>query len=667
MLTFKIKSIFSKINIVISYHPFVFCGSLALVLNTIIEMLSRRSVFGGLEAFATHPVMFLYNAFILALTLSIGVLFRRRIFAIAFISLIWLAFGITNCVMLSFRTTPFSAVDLQILSSVIGIINVYLNGFELFLIITAIMIAVVFLTILFVKTPRIKGRINYIKVCSIIGVMFVSALVFNDVSIVAENNSENFPNIADAFENYGFVYCFSNSILDTGIDKPDEYSELTASAIAAEISSNRGMNPPEIMPNIVMVQLESFFDVNHIENMAFSENPVPNFTALKENGSSGYLTVPSIGAGTANTEFEILSGMSLDFFGASEYPYKTVLKEMPCESICYNLADYGYTSHAIHNNNGTFYDRHQVYPHLGFNSFTSMEYMQELEVNPIGWADDSVIVQSVSDALDSTENQDFVFAVSVQPHGKYPAEMPEGAPDKIQITEKSDDMTDSQTNAFTYYINQLHETDEFIGELVSLLENYSEPVVLVLYGDHLPNLSITDEQLENGNLLQTEYAVWSNFEIPVEDKDLSAYQLSSHVIDMLGFSGGYLTNYNINHSDEADYPSKMQYIGYDMLFGEQYVFGKYETVDMRMGVKDIVTERFELVKTEDESTFYVYGENFTPFSRITINGKQLATTEYINSNTLVAYNKEPNSGDVIAVVQHDGDEVLSTSNTLIYE
>ena len=661
MSDFKIKSRLEKLYNYINFYPFKACGVLALVLNTLIEMLSRRSIFGGLEAFSTHPVMFFYNSLIIGMTLSVCVLFRRRIFVITLVSLFWLACGVTNCVLLSFRTTPFSAVDLQILSSVIGVINVYLNGFELFLIITVILAAIAVLTVLFFKTPRTKGQIHYIKACSVLGVLLTSALIINDAAIAAESDSANFPNIADAYEDYGFVYCFSNSLLDSGIDKPEDYSASAMAASAAEIGSDSGMHSPDVQPNIVIVQLESFFDVNYVKDMEFSENPLPNFTKLKENNTHGFLTVPSIGAGTANTEFEILSGLSLDFFGASEYPYKTVLKTTPCESICYNLADYGYTSHAIHNNDGTFYDRHMVYPQLGFDSFTSVEYMQNVEYNPIGWADDSVIVQSVIDALDSTENRDFVFAVSVQPHGKYPSEMPENAPEKIKITQKRDEMTEEQSTAFTYYVNQIYETDEFIGELTAAVEAYSEPVVLVLYGDHLPNLSLEDENLENGNLLQTEYVVLSNFGFNPESKDLTAYQLSAYICGELGFGGGYLSSYNRNHSDDAGYPEKMQDIGYDMLFGEQYAFGGYESAEMRMGTKDISVSDY---KTADDAVLYVYGENFTEYSFITVNERKIETV-LIDENTLSSDDAELEQGDIIAVAQAGKDgEILSSSNML---
>ncbi len=663
----NVKQRFNRVHNFIDTHPFVFCLYASLLLNTVVEMLSRRSIFGGLEALAVHPVMFIYNSFIIFMTLGVSTLFRKRIFVLTFVALVWLACGITNCVLLGFRTTPFSAVDLQILSSVIDIINVYLNGFELTLIVLAIITAVIGLVILFFKTPKTKGQMHYLKACSILCVSLASALVVNNVAIAAESDSSNFPNIADAYEDYGFVYCFSNSLLDTGIDEPDDYTPEAMSSVAAEIGNDRGQHAPEIQPNVIMVQLESFFDVNLLNNKKFTENPVPNFTALKENGPTGLLTVPSIGAGTANTEFEILTGISLDFFGASEYPFKTVLKEMPCESIGYNLADYGYSTHAIHNNDGTFYDRHIVYSQLGFDTFTPIEYMHDVVLNAKNWADDSVLVPCITDALNYSDSRDFVFAVSVQPHGRYPSVMPEDAPHDIRLAQYEEDMKEGDIIAFEYYINQLHQTDAFIGELIDTLEDLDEPTVLVLYGDHLPNLSIENEDVANGDILQTEYVIWSNYEqLSNVKKDLPAYQLSAYVSEMLGFGGGYISYYNRNFEGIGDYPAKMQDIGYDMLFGKQYTFGDYTSTDMKIGVKDVVITDYEYSETPDGNFITLYGENFTEFSIITINGKRLET-EFISRNTIRTKHRLETGNELCVIQAEAEDDALGYSNVLIIE
>ena len=67
----------------------------------------------------------------------------------------------------------------------------------------------------------------------------------------------------------------------------------------------------------------------------------------KKAGTSGYLTVPVVGAGTANTEFEVLSGMSMQYFGTGEYPYKTILKKTDCESTAADMEPMPYITMAV--------------------------------------------------------------------------------------------------------------------------------------------------------------------------------------------------------------------------------------------------------------------------------------------------------------------------------
>ena len=125
-----------------------------------------------------------------------------------------------------------------------------------------------------------------------------------------------------------------------------------------------------------------------------SEDPIPYYRQLMKDYSSGYLRVPVVGDGTANTEFETISGMSLRYFGAGEYPYKSVLSEETCESAPYVLKNLGYATHAIHNNEANFYSRRSVFSRLGFDTFTSEEYMPDIsDVTATGWVKDCKIEQ----------------------------------------------------------------------------------------------------------------------------------------------------------------------------------------------------------------------------------------------------------------------------------
>ena len=140
------------------------------------------------------------------------------------------------------------------------------------------------------------------------------------------------------------------------------------------------------------------------------------------------------------------------------------------------------------NHSGTFYNRNEVYANLGFDTFTSLEYMHNVQFNPIGWAKDYVLTPEIMHALSSTEGKDMIYAISVQAHGKYPSTVI----DETQKITVSGIENEADKNAFEYYVNQLYETDAFIGNLIYELSNYEEKVVLVLFGDHLPNFDFED-------------------------------------------------------------------------------------------------------------------------------------------------------------------------------
>lgn len=681
-----------------------------LIINFIIELCSRRSLGDTFIYIFGSPLVFLYNSLIILSTLSIVLLFKRRTFFFTLISTVWIGFGITNGIILSNRVTPFTATDLTLADLGLGIISKYLSKTVTNLIACFLMAVVIGIVVLFFKGPKYKGKLNYKKnilvVSSVWAFLFLSTKVALGFNVIASY----FGNIAFAYEDYGFPYCFSNTLLNTGIDKPKDYSEEKIASISNLITSNNTSNESssnDILlastegglnnkidtdkPNIVMVQLESFFDPTLVKYLQFSEDPVPNFRKLMENYSSGYLTVPSVGAGTANTEFEVLSGMSLQFFGPGEYPYKTILQESTAESINYDLKELGYSTHAIHNNKGTFYGRNFVFSQLGFDTFTSLEYMNVEEYNPKDWAKDFYLTDEILKSLNSTEGSDFVYTISVQAHGDYPKEKILENP-KIEVSGLPDEET---TNAFTYYVNQLHEVDQFVGQLVEALSNRNEKTVLVLFGDHLPTLGFSDEDLVNNSIFQTEYVVWSNFDMPKNNQDLTAYQLTSSVLNSLDIDNGVLTKFHNQFKNTSEYLDDLKLLQYDMLYGEKYIYGginPFIATDLKMGTYDIsITDVYEETTTTEEvetlanietsedpetieeidelegkNNLVVKGDNFNKFSKIYINGKYTKTI-FIDSNTLMVNDitLEPNSS-IVVTQRTTGGGKLSSTNEFIY-
>ena len=655
----RLRNFFDRIK----KRPVLLTGCVALVLNIIVESLSRRSVYGCLKYMIDQPLVFLYNALIIMLTLCIAMFTKKRLFTYAFISILWLASGITNFVMLGFRTTPFAATDLSVLDSAIELVNIYFTPIQIIMLAIGILLIIAAIIFMWLKCP--KEKIHFFRSAITVASIVLIFVATTNASIKANAISTSFGNLAEAYEQYGFAYCFSCSIVDTGIDKPSDYSEEAMDKIIEKLGDSSSASADEagdtVKPNVIVIQLESFFDPGNLKDMSFSSNPVPVFSQLKKNYSSGYLTVPALGAGTANTEFEVLTGMSTDFFGAGEYPFKTVLKSSVSESLPYNLEELGYSSHAIHNHTSTFYGRNTVYSNLGFDSFSGIEYMNNLEYTPLGWAKDNVLTSEIMKALNSTSSQDFVFTVSVQAHGRYPSNIAD-EDQSINVYGIEDETRKAE---FEYYITQIHETDAFIGSLISSLENYNEPVVLVLYGDHLPSLGITNEELVNGSMYQTEYVIWNNMGLEKQDCDLSAYQLSSHVMKLLGYNNGLLTKFHQKCSIDEDYQHDLELLEYDMLYGNKYVYNctdAYTPSAIQMGTVPITITDAYLSGSE----LIITGTNFTEWSKVYIEDSQKETT-FVNQNTLIVKNSDVASGNKITVSQVANDNnILSTTNIFTY-
>ncbi len=608
------------------HNSIALCVLLAFAINFIIEAVSRRSFFACLDYLTGSPMTFFYNTFMIFFTFSIAYLVKRRIFVYVMVAFFWLATGITNGIILSYRITPFTVTDMSLLPSVMSIIPNYMSTVQIVLAAAAAVLLVAALVLVFIFMPKHKQKINYKK--SIVGVLILGISMFGLTNLAISQNwvSTYFGNLNYAYRDYGFPYCFINTWLNTGISAPRNYSSSEIRGIfteeeLADLTAVPAANEEETRkPNVLMLQLESFFDPTLMENLHFSEDPVPNFRKLKENYSTGFLTVPSIGAGTANTEFEVLSGMRVRFFGPGEYPYKSVLKDKTCETIAYDLKRLGYGTHAIHNHRGAFYGRNKVFPNLGFDTFTSLEYMNSVSKTPKNWAKDEVLIEEILAALNSTESEDLVYTISVQGHGQYPTtkviENPEVTMSGIT--------TESDANAFEYYLQQVHEMDQFIGELIQALKKFGEPTVLVMYGDHLPGLPISDADLVNKNVYQTQYVMWDNIGLEKQDKDLYAYQLAPEVLDRIGIHDGVMTKYHQDHKEDPAYLTNLKALQYDMLYGKEYIYGginPYDPANMKMGVRDIKVERV----VEIGKKYYIKGQNFTPFSKISIDGEVLDT------------------------------------------
>ena len=643
----------------------IFHALLACIINFVIEAISRHSVVAAWDYMTGTPLVFLYNAFMIFVTFSIVYLFKRRIFVRMIIGAIWVILGIANGYILLKRVTPFNAQDLKIAGDGIALINNYCNGFEVVVIAVGAVALLIWLISMWRRGGQYAGKIHHIA--ALIGII-VCVVLYTFVTNIAIDKrvvSTYFGNIAFAYEDYGLPYCFSASLFNTGISEPNGYTKKAMAKIDkdGELNQTATSRSSDELPNIIVVQLESYFDVANAEFFTTSEDACPNLHNLYQNYSNGYFKVPSVGAGTANTEFEVLTGMNLRYFGPGEYPYKTYSKKHPTESAATALASLGYGTHALHDNTGNFYSRANVFNNMGFDTFTSKEFMNVLQTTENGWAKDEILTHHIMEAMDTTKQEDFVFTVSVQGHGNYPETQVIENP-KIKVEGIEDE---ALKNKWEYYVNQVYEMDQFVGDLIKAVEERNEPSVVVFYGDHLPTMGLKAEDLKSRYLYNTNYVIWDNIGLQKDDKNIPAYQLMSEVLNRLDIHSGTVFNYHQQRKGTKNYLSDLELLQYDILYGKQYVYnGKAPITEghMVMGIRNV---SLSSIVPQLNSGYSLYGENFTKYSRVYVNGEKQKSS-FLNNTRINLSETELKDGDVIQVGQvGSSDTIFRMSDKYTYQ
>ncbi|WP_300902883.1 LTA synthase family protein [uncultured Clostridium sp.] len=676
-----LKESFNK-RILLNILTFIVCSFL---LTFLIEWISRGDYLNTYEFLHHQFSKFIYNVLVVSVTLSLCFLFKRRLFSFSIISIIWLILGVGNNLLIKFRETPLTYADLGMINNALELSNQYLNKSSLILILTIFIFILLGLTALFFKCKKIK--VNYMRNISCLLLFFISFFALINYGLKKDIITRSFWDIKQGYESYGFCYSFYNSLVNTGIHKPNGYSKnkisniknnlttielknsdslsVSSNAISKnndliDIDSTSNKNDTIIKPNIIIVQLESFINPNWITNVKFNKNPVSNLEYYSKNFSSGLLTVPAMGGGTANTEFEIITGMSTEFFGVGEFPYNTICSKSPIPSLAYTLKNLGYTSNSLHNHDGKFYSRYKVYKNLGFDSFTPIESMPIPEKTPFGWAKDNILINEICNILSTTNSPDLIFGISVQGHGTYPNTPLEN--NEISIINGYDK---ENRNSLEYYVNQIYEMDIFIDDLIKAVNSLNEPSVIIFYGDHFPALGISSNEISEATLKETPYFIWDNMNLDVTNKNIHAYELTSLVMDKISFP---VTTLSLLHNTDLDNETKKEYLNqlqYDMIYGKNYnnEFLKLTPSDnYKIGFKDVIINKIEF----EDTNINIIGSNFNTFSKVFVNNKEIPTN-FINENTLSINKSDCPNNSIINVSQlaSCSSTVFSSSNEIV--
>lgn len=651
-------------------HPILCNVVLSVLMAFLLEVLGRQTFDLSAVGFVNERTkVFLYSIFIIFLTYSVVLIVKRRLFFYILVTLLWSIVGIVNFMMLSSRNTPFTYVDVTLMKSVLPVMANYFTPLEITAIGALLLILLILLVVCYMYLPmehhlgRKREWVKFVIIC----VAFAGVTKY---SFKTGMLTDKIHNIRIAFSDYGTPYCFSITALKNGIEKPATYSKKridkienrTKKAIAKKEKNEKKNHETIQKPNVIFVQLESHFDITQVKGIKFNKDPLPNFHKYMKGYSSGHLAMPSYGAGTANSEFEVITGMNLDHFGAAEYPYKTILQETTTESMATLLKSYGYKAHAIHDNSAAFYDRDLVFSQLGFDTFTTKESMNITKWTENGWAKDYILTGYINDCLNSTKGQDYIYCISVQGHGDYPIteviENPE-----IKVSGIKDE---ALRNKYTYYANQVYQMDHFVGQLVQSLKKRNEKTILVMYGDHLPSLDIEDKDLNYGNKYETSYFIWDNMGLKKKDGTIQAYDLSSEILNKLHIHTGVMNSYHQTRKGTKNYQKDMKALQYDMLYGKRYVWNQknpFKATNITFGIRNLeVTKAYE---TED--SIFLVGNNFTNYCQVYVGDVKINTT-YHNEHLLEVSKSDLKDGNTFKVsIVSKAPKVLRSSKTYVYK
>ena len=641
---------------------------LSLGMIFLMEWLSRHSFTAAWGFVVDHTGPYLFNSYCVFVALSIVFISRRRGWWRVFISMFFIILGIINSVILLNRVSPFGYTDLYMISDLLTMQDSnYFSAQQAMMAIIALILYIILMVLYFAKGPKKQNPKPFwqrlILVIGLFASLYPSTVMLRNAGIM----TSYFGNLSQGYLDYGYLYGFSTSVLDRGMNRPFGYSKNKIDSILEKDASY--VNTLEIpsedpsQPNIVVMLLESFYDVSESDFLETSEDPIPFIHSLEQNYSTGHCIVPVVGAGTCNSEFEVLTGMSCSFFGPGEYPQKTIIKETDCESYADVLHDNGYSTHVVHNNGGNFYSRANAFSMMGFDTFTSKELLDITDYTPLGnWPTDDILIDGTMDAMNKTEGKDFVYTITVEGHGSYPTYQVEENPVvKVQAKGK----TEEERLAWEYYINRIYNVDDFVHKYIEALDARGEDTLVIMFGDHLPTMGLTGDEVATGDLYKTKYFTWNNFGMEKVDEDLAAYQLVSEFLNRLDIHNGNINGYHQTAMaagkkyGTSDYLNDLKMLQYDILYGDRYTYEdgtKYGPSDLVMGVNDVVIDSAYFFN----GRLHIYGDQFTKWSKVFVNDEQVST-KYESGQVLSIKASDVKNGDVIKVCQ------MGSSNTVFRE
>ncbi|MCL1987808.1 MAG: LTA synthase family protein [Firmicutes bacterium] len=538
----------------------LFVGSLLLTAFVLIVVQPNSLTNTAIVALIleSNGLIFLYNWLPVVFVLfAVFFLTGRLALTCGLVGLLFILPSVVNRFMIEMRHAPLRPLDLLLGMEFMGIarsinILVYIAVAVAFVLyVTLLILAVLFITN---RKPRIRIRIIGF-LTSITGFILLFFLVYGDT--VRYDNlpiSGNQFNAVHRYQSKGFIYSFIHALHHSTIEQPpyfDQFLPLIQESETLPILHN--FDNLENAPHIIMILSEAFSDMplSPVVNFDGFPHPMQNFLEIQEESSAinGHFIVPNIGGGTADTEFDILTGINSRRFRGVPYAFAMVTRPFGGFTNTLNLL--GYRSIAMHPGAAWFYNRQNVYSYLGFEQFIDETAFDGANNMRGGYISEEHTIdrflEEIRLHLDNFPARPLFFkGITIQNHGPY-----DGKYGDIPLNfNTTADLSLSDQNLLAQYFHGMLDVDAGLRRMVEYFREEEQPIILVYYGDHLPSfpLSIYENLILEGNETirhnRTPFLIWANDSaLPMLNvdnfplsQDISSFYLGAILLQMLGIS-----------------------------------------------------------------------------------------------------------------------------------
>ena len=442
---------------------------------------------------ARQPHLLLLNWLPIALTaLALAFALRSVCYGAAAAQFIWGALSVANRVKITVRDEPVYPTDLTLLKEAADAAGNYDIVFPMAQIAVLLLFCAAFILLgRWLRLPKGRGGLR----CGLIraggaaaSAAVLAALIltlYASPTLYRSFYCSYFDHITVVYNELGFPYCFCYNFSTYQIEKPEGFDRAEAAAY------ENGGSGEHLAPNahVIFVMSEAFSDLTDQEVFGYDEadDPLTNFHRLRqaENALSGYLVVPNYAGGTANTEFDVLTGMQTTMLAQTNTSaFRTFTRNM--DSVLRVMREDGYHTSFLHPGSDWFYNRENVYRWLGADESFFVDQLEDVEYKGSWVTDDYTASQLEALFEQAVADGEMLcnLTVTIQNHMSYTADKYGDAviPDAPLSAAVS---AETQTMA-SVYAEGIRDADAMLGRLTDYFSGTDEPVVLVFYGDHLP-------------------------------------------------------------------------------------------------------------------------------------------------------------------------------------